>query len=39
MKDVAAFTVGAALGLGVAAVVLVVGMDMVSRAFTRVVWG
>jgi tagatose-1,6-bisphosphate aldolase non-catalytic subunit AgaZ/GatZ len=37
--DAAAFILGLAAGIGLAAVVLVVGADLVSRVFTRAVWG
>jgi tagatose-1,6-bisphosphate aldolase non-catalytic subunit AgaZ/GatZ len=37
--DAVAFVLGLAAGVGLAAVVLVLGADAVSRAFTRVVWG
>jgi tagatose-1,6-bisphosphate aldolase non-catalytic subunit AgaZ/GatZ len=37
--DAVAFVLGLAAGVGLAAVALVVGADLVSRVFTRVVWG
>jgi hypothetical protein len=37
--DAAAFIIGVAAGMGLAAVVLMLGADAVSRVFTKVVWG